>query len=74
MAILDLSMSASLVMLNPVVASPVLLALILGSAKTSLVLLEKVLAWRLSARSLGMNPPYPGICAALGSMDSLMVE
>lgn len=41
---MDVSMSASLVMLNPVVARPVLFALILGSAKTCLVLLAKVLA------------------------------
>jgi len=69
-AFFDLSMSASWVMLKPVVAKPLLLILISGLAKISLVLLAKVLACKLSALSVGMKPPYPGMWWERGVVDS----
>lgn len=55
-AFLDLSIKASLVMLNPVVASPLRLALISGLFRAYLVMFENVLACKLSALFLGMKP------------------
>lgn len=55
-AFLDLSIRASLVMLKPVVAKPLLFMLISGLANTSFVLLAKDLACKLSALSLGIKP------------------
>lgn len=69
-AALDLSMRASLVILKPVVARPLRLTPRLGFLNASLVILAYVFACRLSALSLGMNPPYPGMCPDRGYKES----
>lgn len=69
-AFFDLSIRASLAILKPVVASPLRFILISGLWKIYLVFVANVFACKLSARSLGINPPYPGMWCDRGEVES----